>query len=132
MKEGLLVLGEKELILYTHLPNGRTSCAIPDSRKLWEFLWEWRARIRTVVHSHPGKGLPKPSSTDLGTFRAIEDGLGLKLYWTIISEDYRATYWRINGEYVLYDAHYLMLDPIRTWPYWLKVLHRESYKETYP
>ena len=127
MREALVVLNMGGDILYAHLPNGRTSVSIPDSRKLWEFIWEWRHQIRQIAHSHPGFGLPHPSKTDLGTFQAIEDGLGKKLYWPIITQNYRATYYRIEGEYVLYKAERLLKDH-RFWPYWVKVLHKESYE----
>ena len=39
-----------------------------------------------VAHSHPGGGIPTPSWEDLTTFAAVEDGLGQRLVWWIVSE----------------------------------------------
>lgn len=60
---------------YWHLPPGRTAGSIPDTRSLWDVLWEQRADVAGFAHSHPGSGVPGPSHTDVTTFAAIEAGL---------------------------------------------------------
>lgn len=87
MTETGVVVGDGRVPLYWHLPEGRTSGSLPDSRKLWEFIWEHRHEVRGVAHSHPGSGLPGPSYEDVTTFSAIELGLGRRLVWWITTED---------------------------------------------
>jgi len=129
MKEALVVMNLYGDILYSHLPNDRTSHSLPDSRKLWEFLWENRKDIWKVAHSHPGGGVPSPSAEDLSTFSAIEAGLGKRLFWFILSEDYWASYYKLEGEeeYLLMEAHRLIEKHQCTWPFWAQVLHDKSY-----
>lgn len=71
-----------------HLPTGRSSVELPDSRYLWDKLWSLRDEPRLgFAHSHPGRGRPVPSHTDLTTFVAVELGLGRRLDWWITSAD---------------------------------------------
>jgi hypothetical protein len=72
--------------LYWHLPEGRTWGSLPDCHLLWDILWRSRHGISGFAHSHPGRGLPAPSSEDLTTFAAIEAALGARLDWWITSE----------------------------------------------
>jgi hypothetical protein len=73
--------------LYWHLPVNRSMGSLPDSRSLWDVLWnaEMDGVLAGFAHSHPGTGTPQPSHEDLTTFRAIEDGLGRELKWWITS-----------------------------------------------
>ena len=73
--------------LHWHLPDGRSAGGLPDSRTLWDVIWENRANISGIAHSHPGFGVPGPSYEDVTTFHAIEKGLGRLLNWWIISGD---------------------------------------------
>jgi hypothetical protein len=87
MKEACVVVGFDGEALRWELPAGRTAVTIPDSADLWRYLWENRAVIAGIAHSHPGSGVPSPSHTDVTTFAAIEDGLGRKLKWWIATDD---------------------------------------------
>ena len=73
--------------LFWHLPPGRSAGAIPDSRDLWQVLWEHRRVLGGVAHTHPWRGSPEPSSTDLTTFAAVEAGLGRRLLWLVVTFD---------------------------------------------
>ena len=73
--------------IYWHLPKGRSVAYLPDSRDLWDVIWENRKNISGFAHSHPGSGLPSPSHTDLTTFSGIELAIGRRLDWWIISSD---------------------------------------------
>lgn len=73
--------------LYWHIPPDRSGGALPDSRDLWDVIWENRNNISGFAHSHPGGGVPGPSHTDITTFAAVESGLGKRLIWWIISSD---------------------------------------------
>jgi hypothetical protein len=75
--------------VYWHLPQGRTGGSLPDSRKLWDVLWNLRREpFLGVAHSHPGSGIPGPSMTDLTTFSGVELGLGRRLTWWITSSSH--------------------------------------------
>jgi hypothetical protein len=85
--EAGVVIDENGNALHWHLPPGRDGGALPDSPNLWKVLWENRERITGFAHSHPGSGLTGPSSTDITTFAAVEQGLGTRLDWFICSSD---------------------------------------------
>jgi len=73
--------------LHWHLPVDRTVVSLPDSRPLWDIVWENREKIAGIAHSHPGGGVPGPSYEDVTTFSAIERALGRRLKWWITSAD---------------------------------------------
>lgn len=85
--EAALVIGQNDEILYEHIPAGRSAGSLPDSRDLWDVLWEHRQVLAGVAHSHPGRGNPWPSGTDATTFDAVELGLGRPLTWWICTRD---------------------------------------------
>jgi hypothetical protein len=84
MEAGLVFDGQGAPI-HWHTPPDRTGVALPDSRALWEVLWENRHRLGGVAHTHPFCGPPAPSVTDLTTFAAVEAGLGQRLLWPIVT-----------------------------------------------
>lgn len=83
MEAGVVIVGGRPV--FWHLPAGRTSGSLPDSRELWDVLWEHRDMLDGFAHSHPGSGWPSPSQTDVTTFLAIERALGKRLKWWITS-----------------------------------------------
>jgi len=83
--ETALVFDDRGCVLFWHLPADRSQGAIPDSRGLWERLWENRERLGGVAHTHPWNGAAQPSSTDVTTFAAVEQGLGQRLIWPIVT-----------------------------------------------
>jgi len=111
-------------VLAWHLPPGRTSASIPDSRDLWSTMWENRLRLGGMAHSHPGAGIPSPSREDLTTFAACEAGLGCRLDWWIITRVQIRRY-RWQGPSKL---HYTAREPIGDTP-WLPQLRALSYQE---
>lgn len=99
MLEAAVVIGPAGQPVFWHLPFGRTTGSIPDSRTLWEVLWDGRQTILGVAHSHPGGGVPTPSGTDLTTFAAVEAGLGVRLSWWITSSTRLVVcYWEGPGQ----------------------------------
>jgi len=72
-------------------PNG-SGVYIPDSRSLWDILWDNRERLGGVAHTHPFYGHPGPSQTDETTFSAVERGLGKRLLWPIVTFNEVAIY----------------------------------------
>jgi hypothetical protein len=84
IEAGVVVTGGGPI--FWHLPNGRTGGSLPDSRRLWDVLWDLRREeFLGFAHSHPGSGVPGPSWTDITTFAAVELGLGRRLTWWITS-----------------------------------------------
>jgi hypothetical protein len=73
--------------IYWHTPKGASSVELPDSPTLWDKIWESRHRLLGFAHTHPGMGMPSPSSTDLTTFAAVEVGLGRRLTWWILTQN---------------------------------------------
>lgn len=67
-----------------HWSSGR-SAAVPDSRTMWDIIWENRHKIGGVAHTHPWDGPTGPSGTDVTTWAAIEAGLGKRLLWPIVT-----------------------------------------------
>ena len=85
MIETALVFDDRGLVIRFHLPLGRTSTYIPDSRDLWKVMWKYREILGGVAHVHPWDGLGGPSETDVTTFAACEAGLGKRLIWPIVT-----------------------------------------------
>lgn len=74
--------------IFWHCPQNRGTAILPDSRELWDVIWENRANISGFAHTHPFHcGAPAPSGTDITTFIAIEKALGKRLDWWILSLD---------------------------------------------
>lgn len=83
MIEVAVVFSSYGRLVHWHEPPGRSMVWIPDSRNLWDVLWENRRYLGGVAHTHPWSRAAAPSPTDLTTFRAVEDGLGRRLVWPI-------------------------------------------------
>lgn len=92
MREHAFVIGTAGAILHRHAPPDRTAVSLPDSRDLWLILWDHRAELAGVAHTHPGGGHPSPSREDLTTFAAVEAGLGRRLSWWIATTDALAAF----------------------------------------
>jgi hypothetical protein len=89
MIEAGVVIDKSGEPLFWHLPPGRTAGSLPDSRPLWDVLWDaFNAdTLLGFAHSHPGSGVPGPSYSDVTTFAAVEAALGKRLDWWITSSD---------------------------------------------
>jgi hypothetical protein len=85
MKETVLVFDDHGKTICFFEPEGRTSGSIPDTRSLWDILWDNRDRLGGVAHTHPWDGPASPSGTDRTTFEAIERGLGKHLLWPVVT-----------------------------------------------
>jgi len=72
-------------VIHWHVPPNRSQGALPDSRDLWEVLWENREILGGVAHTHPWNCEAHPSQTDVTTFAAVEAGLGMRLVWPIVT-----------------------------------------------
>jgi len=84
-------------VIHWHLPEGRTIGSIPDTRSLWDVVWENRKRVLGFAHTHPGSGIAAPSLIDLSTFTAWEQALKRPLHWWILTEDQTVCLFRLQG-----------------------------------
>jgi hypothetical protein len=107
--------------IFWHLPAGRTAISIPDTRLLWDVLWERRDEVAGFAHSHPGSGTPQPSETDVTTFFAIEQGLGRRLQWWITSADTLVSCMRYGGNAPRYSSIVMSREPA-----WVEMLRQFS------
>lgn len=104
--ECAFVFDEEGAVIHWHLPEGRSAGHIPDTRGLWEVMWENRHILGGVAHTHPWRGKSGPSGTDITTFAACEAALGKRLTWPIVTMDSIACFWWQGP-----DKHrYRMLD----------------------
>jgi hypothetical protein len=118
MIEVAAVLDHYNVPIHWHVPPGRSSGHIPDTRSLWEVIWENRDIVGAVAHTHPGSGKPGPSIMDITTFMAIEAGLGRELAWWISSSDQTVQITHNKGDqYVVYDV-----DRCPHWTHYLRHL----------
>lgn len=124
MEAGVVIAGGKPV--FWHLPAGRTMGSLPDSRSLWDVLWEHRETLDGFAHSHPGSGVPGPSHTDVTTFKAVEQALGKKLRWWITSKDAMVV---CSREAVVIDGPAYSVFHIRkeNEPDWVYKLREHSY-----
>lgn len=101
MMEAGVLLGRDNSVIHWHTPNERSGGALPDSRDLWDIIWENRAIVTGFAHTHPGSGIPGPSHTDITTFAAIEAALGKHLNWPILSSDSQVLCLFDTGKYII-------------------------------
>lgn len=85
--------------IHWHLPPGRSCGYLPDSRDLWNIIWDNRNILDGFAHSHPGFGIPTSSDEDVTTFAAIESALGRNLKWWITSANNTILLIRIGDNY---------------------------------
>jgi len=113
MIETALVFDLDGNVIHWHLPPGRSGGWIPDSRNLWDILWENRERLGGVAHTHPWNGSASPSGTDITTFAACEAALGRRLVWPIVTMSEVATFiWSGPGKHDYRRIPFLKSDDI--------------------
>jgi len=123
MIEAGVLIATDDTVIHWHCPHGRSGGLLPDSRDLWDIIWESRDRILGFAHSHPGDGIPIPSHTDITTFNAIEMALGRRLTWWITSHTQivRLEFVETSTMHTGYDRYVMDIDPP-----WLHELRRLS------
>lgn len=125
MIETGVIIGLNGEPIFWHTPGDRTLVSLPDSRNLWDVLWENREKLAGFAHSHPGSGMPGPSYTDVTTFSAIELALGKRLDWWITSSDNIVVVrWTGPADYTYQRS------PMDVEPSWASTLRRLSEEHT--
>lgn len=120
MLEAGAIVNKNDEVIWWHTPLDRSVIALPDNADLWTKFWDNRSSVGGFAHTHPGKGYPLPSLTDVTTFNAIELGLGTTLYWWILSEDRSIVLYRPRLQ-VPYE-----LTKLGTCPNWAAELRTKS------
>lgn len=117
--EAALVVGVDYEPLFWHLPQQRSAVHLPDSRDLWTVIWENRANLLGIAHTHPGSGPTSPSHEDVTTFDAVEKALDKRLCWWILTSDFIGLWMRspLLGRFTRYD-----MGPEPIWAYRLREL----------
>lgn len=116
-------------VIHWHLPPGRSGGSLPDSGQLWDVLWQAQQHgwLAGFAHTHPGRGVPGPSQTDVSTFVAIENALGRNLKWWIASADRMVCVQRVAIDSVpgreIYASTEIM---VHNEPIWVAELRRRS------
>jgi len=113
MREAGVVIGGDGEPIFWHSPENRSIVSLPDSRLLWDVLFENRECLSGFAHSHPGGGTPGPSYEDVTTFAAVEAGLGRRLLWYIASSDAVVVLWWVGPERLAYAK--ATLEEAPTW-----------------
>lgn len=81
-REVCFVIGRGGLILWADAADG--PFAIPDSRARWLAIWEQRAELEEIAHSHP-MGPLAFSSEDQTTMEALDQALGRELRYSVLA-----------------------------------------------
>ncbi len=96
MIETAMVFDHDGHVLAWHKPDGATGGSIPDTRSLWDVLWDARGELGGVAHTHPWAGDARASQEDVTTFAAIDRALGRALIWPVVTLTDIAYYQRPN------------------------------------
>lgn len=118
MKEAGVLIDVNDQPIFWHVPSDRSIVTLPDSRQLWDVIWDKRDVVKGFAHTHPGSGAPIPSMEDLTTFRAIELALGKQLLWWVATSDHISS-WLFYTQAKRYMGERVAPDP--TWLVQLRV-----------
>lgn len=81
-REVCFLIGANEEVLWSDASS--SPLALPDSRERWEAIWSRRERLVEIAHSHP-LGPETFSEEDRSTMRALDDALGRKLRFSLVT-----------------------------------------------
>lgn len=83
-REVFFLIGRGGALLWSDASDSPS--ALPDSRQRWEAIWDNRAELEELAHSHPYGPLAF-SSEDETTMKALESALGRELCFSVVSPD---------------------------------------------
>ncbi len=89
-REVFFLIGAGDVVLWRDW--SASPLALPDSRARWEAIWERRAELVELAHSHP-LGPEAFSAEDVSTMHALDDALGKRLRFSIVT----ATQYLVRG-----------------------------------
>lgn len=115
--EFVMLLDARGEILHTE--EGANAHAVRDSRSRWQRIWELRAELFEIAHSHPVGPLAF-SAEDETTMEAIESGLGREVVFSVVAPGGMLR--RVGGQDV----------PVSDEPSWASVLRTLSGMDPVP
>jgi hypothetical protein len=83
---------------------------LPDSRERWEAIWQLRAELAEVAHSHP-EGPLGFSAEDESTMSALTSALGRPLRFSVVAPGGMVA--RVDGRDVLLSEEPWWAEPLR-------------------
>lgn len=84
VQEVCMLLGAHDVVLWADAAG--MASALPDSRSRWEAIWQHRDRLLEISHSHPTGGAFF-SAEDETTMAALDDAMGRKLVYSLVTPD---------------------------------------------
>lgn len=81
-REVCFLIGEDDEILWADASD--SPAALPDSRARWEAIWERRAALVAIAHSHP-LGPAAFSAEDESTMLALDSALGRPVRYLVVA-----------------------------------------------
>ena len=81
-REVCFLIGAGDAVLWSDAST--SPLALPDSRERWEAIWERRAELVEIAHSHP-LGPEQFSAEDISTMHALDDALGRRCRFSLVT-----------------------------------------------
>lgn len=90
-REVCFLIGPGDAVLWSDASD--SPLALPDSRDRWEAIWQRRAELVEIAHSHP-LGPAHFSAEDISTMHALDDALGKRCRFSLVTP----TQYLVRGE----------------------------------
>lgn len=90
-REVCFLIGIGDVVLWSDASD--SPLALPDSRERWEAIWQHRAELHEIAHSHP-LGPETFSAQDISTMHALDDALGRRGRFSLVTP----TQYLVRGE----------------------------------
>lgn len=107
-REVCLLIGREGDVLWSDASN--SPFRLPDSRERWEAIWQNRAELEEVAHSHP-EGPLGFSAEDESTMSALLSALGRPLRFSVVAPGGMVA--RVDGRDVLVAEEPWWAEPLR-------------------
>ena len=107
-REVCLLIGREGTVLWSD--ESDSPLLLPDSRERWEAIWQLRAELEEVAHSHP-EGPLGFSTEDESTMSALTSALGRPLRFSVVAPGGMVA--RVDGRDVLVVQEPWWAEPLR-------------------
>ncbi len=107
-REVCLLIGRDGNVLWSD--ESDSPVLLPDSRERWEAIWQLRAELEEVAHSHP-EGPLGFSTEDESTMSALTSALGRPLRFSVVAPGGMVA--RVDGRDVLVAKEPWWAEPLR-------------------
>jgi hypothetical protein len=107
-REVCLLIGREGTVLWSD--ESDSPLLLPDSRERWEAIWQLRAELEEVAHSHP-EGPLGFSTEDESTMSALTSALGRPLRFSVVAPGGMVA--RVDGRDLLLAEEPWWAEPLR-------------------